>query len=99
MARACRSWRAQHPILTPPTKARRGNACAILSHPPSEPVISSFVNAWQASLRVHEQLAENRIRFAQRLHETSEDLLNLAKEVDKSRKQVHRLTTHPCPSC
>ena len=33
-------------------------------------------------------MAENRIRFAQRLNEMSEELANLAKEVDKNRKQV-----------
>ncbi|KAL1733329.1 Rho GTPase activation protein [Schizophyllum commune] len=63
------------------------------SYATNEGKAGSFVNAWQASLRVHEQLAENRIRFAQRLHETSEDLLNLAKEVDKSRKQTKDLAT------
>uniref|UniRef100_D8Q0T0 GTPase activating protein n=1 Tax=Schizophyllum commune (strain H4-8 / FGSC 9210) TaxID=578458 RepID=D8Q0T0_SCHCM len=63
------------------------------SYATNEGKAGSYVNAWQASLRVHEQLAENRIRFAQRLHETSEDLLNLAKEVDKSRKQTKDLAT------
>lgn len=48
----------------------------------------SFVTAWQASLRVHEMMAENRLRFAQRLNEMSDELNNLAKEVDKNRKQV-----------
>ncbi|KDQ50698.1 hypothetical protein JAAARDRAFT_199693 [Jaapia argillacea MUCL 33604] len=53
----------------------------------------SFVTAWQASLRVHEILAENRIRFAQRLNEMSEELATLAKEVDKNRKQTKDLAT------
>ena len=48
----------------------------------------TFVNAWQATLRVHELMAENRLRFAQRLNEMADELANLAKEVDKSRKQV-----------
>lgn len=39
-------------------------------------------------MKIHEVMAENRIRFAQRLNEMSEDLANLAKEVDKNRKQV-----------
>ncbi|KAH9928794.1 hypothetical protein B0H21DRAFT_837945 [Amylocystis lapponica] len=46
----------------------------------------SFVGAWQASMRTHEVMAENRIRFAQRLNEMSEELATLAKEVDKNRK-------------
>lgn len=39
-------------------------------------------------MRIHEIMAENRIRFAQRLNEMSEELASLAKEVDKNRKQV-----------
>ena len=39
-------------------------------------------------MKVHDILAENRIRFAQLLNEMSEDLSNLAKEVDKNRKHV-----------
>ena len=48
----------------------------------------SFVSAWQTSMRIHEMMAENRLRFAQRLNEMSDELNNLAKEVDKNRKQV-----------
>jgi len=33
-------------------------------------------------------MAENRLRFAQRLNEMSDELSNLVKEVDKNRKQV-----------
>lgn len=39
-------------------------------------------------MKIHESMAENRIRFAQRLNEMSEDLATLVKEVDKNRKQV-----------
>lgn len=48
----------------------------------------TFVAAWQSSMRIHELMAENRLRFAQRLNEMSEELATLAKEVDKNRKQV-----------
>jgi hypothetical protein len=51
-------------------------------------VSSTFVSAWQSSMRIHEGMAENRMRFAQRLNEMSEELANLVKEVDKNRKQV-----------
>lgn len=62
----------------------------------------SFVSAWQKSMKIHESIAESRIRFAQRLNEMSEELAQLAKEVDKNRKQVScsritpegRLTSH-----
>ena len=40
-------------------------------------------------MKLHDTMAENRIRFAQRLNEMSEDLATLAKEVDKNRKQVN----------
>jgi ABC-type Zn2+ transport system substrate-binding protein/surface adhesin len=48
----------------------------------------SFVLAWQTSMKIHEMMAENRLRFAQRLNEMSDELNNLAKEVDRNRKQV-----------
>lgn len=39
-------------------------------------------------MKIHETMAENRLRFSQRLNEMSEELGSLAKEVDKNRKQV-----------
>ena len=42
-------------------------------------------------MKIHEAMAENRLRFAQRLNEMSEELATLVKEVDKNRKQVRRL--------
>ncbi|GAW03253.1 hypothetical protein LENED_004962 [Lentinula edodes] len=53
----------------------------------------SFVAAWQNSMKVHEVLSENRIRFSQRLNEMSEELANIAKEVDKNRKSTKELAT------
>ncbi|KAH0582558.1 hypothetical protein H2248_010496 [Termitomyces sp. 'cryptogamus'] len=53
----------------------------------------SFVSAWHGTLRVHEMMAENRLRFAQRLNEMSEELANLSKEVEKNRKQTKELAT------
>ena len=45
-------------------------------------------------MKIHEIIAENRLRFASRLNEMSEELANLAKEVDKNRKAVcHRSCT------
>jgi len=41
-------------------------------------------------MRIHEIMAENRIRFAQRLNEMSDELASLSKEVEKNRKQVRR---------
>ncbi|KAI0294306.1 RhoGAP-domain-containing protein [Multifurca ochricompacta] len=53
----------------------------------------SFVNAWQTTMKIHEIIAENRLRFASRLNEMSEELANLAKEVDKNRKATKELAT------
>ena len=39
-------------------------------------------------MKLHEVMADNRIRFAQRLNEMSDELASLAREVDKNRKQV-----------
>ena len=41
-------------------------------------------------MKIHEIIAENRLRFASRLNEMSEELATLAKEVDKNRKAVYR---------
>ena len=49
------------------------------------------MSAWQSSMKIHESMADNRLRFAQRLNEMSEELATLVKEVDKNRKQVRRL--------
>lgn len=50
-------------------------------------------------MKIHDIMAENRLKFAQRLNEMSEDLATLAKEVDKNRKQVRiclrRFSTAP----
>lgn len=53
----------------------------------------TFVTAWQSSMRIHEQMSENRLRFAQRLNEMSEELVTLSKEVDKNRKQTKDLAS------
>jgi hypothetical protein len=48
----------------------------------------SFVEAYNATLRVHDTLAQNRLKFAQRLIEMSDELINLAKEGERLRKVV-----------
>ena len=39
-------------------------------------------------MKIHDVMAENRVRFAQKLNEMSDELSNLVKEVEKTRKQV-----------
>jgi Rho GTPase-activating protein RGD1 len=41
-------------------------------------------------MRIHDAMADSRLRFAQRLNEMSEELSSLVKEVDKNRKQVRQ---------
>lgn len=43
-------------------------------------------------MRIQEQLGQNRMRFAQRLTEMSEELFALAREGEKQRKIVGRTT-------
>ena len=62
-------------------------------HPPScyqntDRFPRSFATAWEKSMKIHEVMADNRMKFASTLNEMSEDLNNLAKEVDRSRKQA-----------
>ncbi|KAF9266777.1 RhoGAP-domain-containing protein [Marasmius fiardii PR-910] len=53
----------------------------------------TFVTAWQTSMRIHDTMGENRIRFSQRLNEMSDELGTIAKEVDKNRKSTKELST------
>ena len=46
------------------------------------------MQAYHSSLRLQNQVAENRIRFSQRLNEMSDELLALAREGEKLRKLV-----------
>jgi len=55
---------------------------------------SSFVGVWQSSMRIHDIMGENRIRFAQKLNEMSDELSNLVKEVEKTRKQVKTIESY-----
>ncbi|CAD6572989.1 MAG: hypothetical protein TREMPRED_000705 [Tremellales sp. Tagirdzhanova-0007] len=46
----------------------------------------TFVTAYQSSLKLQDGLAQNRLRFSQRLNEMSDELLGLAREGEKLRK-------------
>ncbi len=69
--------------LSPPSLSSLARTVILIA-----PHRSSFVSAWQSSMRVHEMMAENRLRFAQRLNEMSDELSTLVKEVEKNRKHV-----------
>ena len=45
-------------------------------------------------MKIHDIMGENRIRFAQKLNEMSDELSNLVKEVDKTRKQVDTIKSY-----
>lgn len=64
-------------------KLSRGTAEAYAA---TEAKAGTFVNTWQTFMKTHETIGENRIRFGQKLAEISDELVNLAKEVDKNRK-------------
>ncbi|KAG8855526.1 hypothetical protein FRB96_007030 [Tulasnella sp. 330] len=51
----------------------------------------TFVQAWTNTMKLHDVIAENRMRFGARLNEISEELANLAKEVEKNRKATKDL--------
>lgn len=53
-------------------------------------LLRTFVDAWHGMMKTHESIADNRIRFSQRLNEMSEELVNLQREVEKNRKQVRQ---------
>lgn len=54
----------------------------------SDAKAGTFVKSWHSIVKTHETLADNRLRFATKLNEMSEELSNLSKEVDKSRKHA-----------
>ncbi|CEH11907.1 -domain-containing protein [Ceraceosorus bombacis] len=58
------------------------------SYAAGEGKAGTFVSSWQHMMRTHDQLGENRLRFAVKLGEMSEELATLSKEVDKNRKQA-----------
>jgi len=45
-------------------------------------------------MKIHDVLAENRIRLAQKLNEMSDELSNLVKGVEKIRKQVETVGSY-----
>lgn len=53
----------------------------------------TFVSAWQSTMKLHDSVAENRIKFAARLHEMSDELGSLSKEVEKNRKATKDLAS------
>ncbi len=57
--------------------------------------VRTFVAAYHSSLKLQDNLAQNRIRFLQRLNEMSDELLGLAREGEKLRKLVSPLRCEP----
>ncbi|KAF8318676.1 RhoGAP-domain-containing protein [Clavulina sp. PMI_390] len=53
----------------------------------------TFVGAWHSAMKLHEVIADNRIKFAARLSEMSDELNMLIKEVEKNRKGTKDLAT------
>jgi hypothetical protein len=53
-----------------------------------ELIIRTFVASYQQSLKIQEQLSQNRIRFATRLNEMCDEMLGLAREGERQRKMV-----------
>ncbi|PSS30985.1 hypothetical protein PHLCEN_2v2473 [Hermanssonia centrifuga] len=51
----------------------------------------SFVNAWSGLMKMHESVAENRVRFATSLTEMSQELAKVANEGDQERKNTKDL--------
>ena len=53
----------------------------------------SFVTAFQALLRAHDILADNRVKMASQLNEMADQLVETAREVERSRKTAKELGT------
>ncbi|KAF8317782.1 Rho GTPase activation protein [Cantharellus anzutake] len=53
----------------------------------------TYVSAWHATMKIHEIIGDNHVRFATRLNEMNEELSSLSKEVDKNRKGTKELAS------
>lgn len=53
----------------------------------------SFVTAFQALVRAHDILADNRVKMASQLNEMADQLVETAREVERSRKTAKELGT------
>ena len=62
------------------------------SYSSSDGKAGTFVNSWMSFLKIHDQLGDSHLRFSQKIGDMSEELNNLAKEVDKQRRFVSRAT-------
>ncbi|KAI8329762.1 Rho GTPase activation protein [Chlamydoabsidia padenii] len=54
----------------------------------SYPRSSTFGSAWSSSLKVHENIGDQRIKFASDIVEVADDLQLLVKDTEKARKQA-----------
>ncbi|ORZ25900.1 Rho GTPase activation protein [Absidia repens] len=64
------------------TKLAQSASESFKSHPRS----STFGSAWSSSLKVHENIGEQRIKFASDITEVADDLQLLVKDTEKARK-------------
>ncbi|CAO3598071.1 unnamed protein product [Absidia cylindrospora] len=66
------------------TKLTQSVTESFKSHPRS----STFGSAWTSSLKVHENIGEQRIKFASDITEVADDLQLLVKDTEKARKHA-----------
>ncbi|KAI8073315.1 Rho GTPase activation protein, partial [Gongronella butleri] len=59
----------------------------------SHPRSGTYGDAWISMLKVHEKVAEQRIKFASNITEVADDLLLLHKDTERGRKQVKETGT------
>jgi hypothetical protein len=50
--------------------------------------ISTFGDVWISMLKVHENIGNQRIKFAASISDSAEDLLSLGRNIEKERKKV-----------
>jgi hypothetical protein len=51
-------------------------------------VYRTFGQAWISMLKVHENIGNQRMKFAATISDTAEDLISLSRHIEKDRKKV-----------
>lgn len=60
----------------------------------THPKSGTFGDVWISILSVHENIGNQRIRFATSITDSAEDLLSLSKHIEKDRKKIKDAGTH-----
>jgi hypothetical protein len=59
-------------------------------------ICRTFGDVWISMLKVHENIGNQRIKFAACISDSAEDLLSLGRTIERDRKKVKEITREIC---